>query len=106
MSDAEIDEAFKNLKLTLKDDEEKKVDYEVQPGEPMFKTIAPSDYTKEQFDTLISGIGRQYTFAFTEYRDEYAPPGKFRVTEVCVWTSKSDNADHFCNHHNRIYLSD
>jgi hypothetical protein len=106
LSDQEIDNAFANLKLKLKDYEKIQPDNEVQPGDPLFKTIAPSEYTKEQFDKFLSGTGRQYTFAFAEYRDEYTPAGKFRVTEVCVWTTKDDNADHFCNHHNRIYLSD
>jgi hypothetical protein len=106
LSDVEIDDAFKDLKLKLKDYEKKQLDYEVQPGDPLFKTIAPSDYTKEQFDKFASGTGVQYTFSLAEYRDAYTPDGKFRVTEVCVWTTKDNNADHFCNHHNRIYVSD
>ena len=106
LSDSEIDDAFKDLQLKLKDYDKTQPDYEIQPGDIMFKTIAPSDYTKEQFDKFLSGTGMQYTFAFTEYSDAYTPAGKFRVTEVCVWNTKNDNADHFCNHHNRIYLSD
>jgi hypothetical protein len=63
--------------------------------------LKPGDYEK-----ILAGQGSLYTVFRIAYRDEATPPGKRRVTEVCRYYSGSLEEWHWCDGHNRTYLSD
>jgi hypothetical protein len=105
LKESDLDVIFAWLKYKLKDAESRNLDYEVQPGDHIFYTLQSSTITQPIADELNGGKGLLYTFALMEYKDENTPPGKFRVTEVCL-IGPPKGADHFCANHNRVFLSD
>jgi hypothetical protein len=105
LKESDLDVIFAGLKYKLKDAENRNLDYELQPGDYMFYTIKSTTITQTISAELNGGKGFLYTFALMEYKDENTPPGKFRVTEVCL-IGLPKSADHFYPYHNRVFLSD
>jgi hypothetical protein len=105
LKESDLDIIFAGLKYKLKDAESRNLEYELQPGDHIFYTIQSSTITQTVSDELNGGKGFLYMFALMEYKDENTPPGKFRVTEVCL-IGLPKSADHFCPYHNRVFLSD
>jgi hypothetical protein len=104
LSDKDIDDAFDKLEGQLRSNQTTNT-YETQPQDTIFITVVADNISQSMNDALLAGHARLYTFDVVRYGDENTPPGKHRVTEVCLIGAK-DSADHYCPNHNRIFLSD
>jgi hypothetical protein len=104
LSEKNVDAAFDNLEEQLRTSATSNTS-ETQPQDTIFNTITADNITSPIADMVQAGRARVYTFGVMRYRDENTPPGKHRITEVCL-IGMSGSADHFCPNHNRVFLSD
>ena len=104
LSDKDIDDVFEKLEEQLRASSKSNTS-ETQPQDTIFNTITADNITSAVNDMVQSGRAVIYTFAAVRYSDDNTPPGKHRITEVCL-IGTSNSADHFCLNHNRVFLSD
>jgi hypothetical protein len=102
LSEEELDKYFGDLERAIKRSDST---LEHQPKDVIFHTIVADNITIEMANTAMAGKAFLYIFAGQRYRDDNTPPGKHRITEVCLIGHTGD-ADAFCEYHNRIFLSD
>jgi hypothetical protein len=102
----QLDEIFKQIKSSMKDIEARRVDTEIQSGEESFLTYPFLNVPRQDYvDKVVNGTSLLHLFMIVEYHDVSTPPGKWRATEICSYTLKSD-AVHHCDQHNRVFVSD
>lgn len=102
----QLDEIFKQIKSSMKDVEARRVDTEIQSGEESFLTYPFLNVPRQDYlDKVVDGTSLLYLFMIVKYVDVSTPPGKWRATEICSYTLKSD-AVHHCDQHNRVFVSD
>ena len=104
LSNAEIDAHFDFLKKLAKPWDEKNFDSEVQPGDINWVTMDET-LTKDQYSKVTKGPKTLYFFVLIRYRDRTLSKGEWVSTEGCSYTLKGD-AQHLCEHHNRVYVRD
>ncbi len=104
MTADDLDKLFLQLKSAMKDAETRRLDAEIQPNEgSWFSTFLP--ISAQQYAQVTNGSKFLYFVMLGEYKDNDAPPNKWRATEVCLFTFQNQGM-HRCDQHNRIFLSD
>jgi hypothetical protein len=102
LSKDDLDKYFSGLESALKPSDST---FETQPKDSIFHSIVADNVTIEMANSVTAGHAFLYVFAGQRYRDDNTPPGKYRITEVCL-IGHANSAVEFCEHHNRIFLSD
>jgi len=105
LSDDEVDKRFASFEKGEKVMEKLDVTSQTQPNDIEWWTQVSNTIRSNDVDDQINhGKKLLYTFVRIKYRDDGLPKGKWRVTEVCVFTFGM-SADHRCAQHNFIGLS-
>jgi hypothetical protein len=100
----EIEAVFSKLYTALDRDKKLVTTSEYQPQDTLFVSFL-SDIDGKRIDPeVVKGTKFLYTFALIAYRDSDTPPGKYRITEVCGFTT-GGGVQVNCDTHNRIFLS-